>query len=189
MASSSVDTINMGQKLVVAGLLFVCSNLKIHGVRRGWLTYLVFPASRLLRTICRRGCTVPPPHEPSAYSAEPAAPVVEEAHDQSIHCVRSDLRAIDRPSGGVLARIQRVCSSNPLLIAGANADIMMNRYIMTHEAFIYVFDGLVMLIAVIIMNWIHPGEVAQEVRAAKSGRVQVHSSDKEEGTRSNMMGA
>ncbi|KAK4958262.1 hypothetical protein LTR10_004688 [Elasticomyces elasticus] len=44
-------------------------------------------------------------------------------------------------------------------------------YIMTHEAFIYVFDATLMIIAVVIMNVIHPGEVAKEVRAAKSGRL------------------
>ncbi|KAK5740508.1 hypothetical protein LTR17_004545 [Elasticomyces elasticus] len=45
-------------------------------------------------------------------------------------------------------------------------------YIMTHEAFIYVFDATLMIIAVVIMNVIHPGEVAKEVRAAKSGRLE-----------------
>jgi high-affinity Fe2+/Pb2+ permease len=43
-------------------------------------------------------------------------------------------------------------------------------YIMRHEAFLYVFDALVMWLAVITMNWIHPGEVAIELRAARSGR-------------------
>jgi high-affinity Fe2+/Pb2+ permease len=43
-------------------------------------------------------------------------------------------------------------------------------YIMRHEAFLYVFDALVMWLAVVTMNWIHPGEVARELRAAKGGR-------------------
>ena len=41
-------------------------------------------------------------------------------------------------------------------------------YIMRHEVFLYVFDGVVMFIAVVSMNWIHPGEVAQHVRQLKS---------------------
>jgi len=42
-------------------------------------------------------------------------------------------------------------------------------YIMHHEAFLYVFDGVVMWAAVVCMNWIHPGQVAQEIRSAKHG--------------------
>lgn len=41
-------------------------------------------------------------------------------------------------------------------------------YIMTHEVFLYVFDGVVMFVAVVSMNWIHPGEVARYVRESKS---------------------
>ena len=37
-------------------------------------------------------------------------------------------------------------------------------YIMTHEAFLYIFDGMMMLAAMAIMNVIHPGEVAKYVR-------------------------
>ena len=37
-------------------------------------------------------------------------------------------------------------------------------YIMAHEVFLYVFDASVMFIAVVSMNWIHPGEVARYVR-------------------------
>lgn len=42
-------------------------------------------------------------------------------------------------------------------------------YIMTHEAFLYAFDAVPMFIAVVTMNMIHPGEVAQYVRGMKSG--------------------
>ena len=40
-------------------------------------------------------------------------------------------------------------------------------YIMTHEAFLYVFDATVMFFAVASMDWIHPGEVAKYVRELK----------------------
>lgn len=39
-------------------------------------------------------------------------------------------------------------------------------YVMGHEAFLYVFDATVMWLAMITMNWIHPGEVAKEIRTA-----------------------
>lgn len=42
-------------------------------------------------------------------------------------------------------------------------------YIITHEAFLYVFDALLMFSAMVTMLWIHPGEVAREVRAARQG--------------------
>ncbi|KAK3110177.1 hypothetical protein LTR53_015807 [Teratosphaeriaceae sp. CCFEE 6253] len=45
-----------------------------------------------------------------------------------------------------------------------------NGYVMGHEAFIYVFDGLMMFTAVVVMNWIHPGEVARELWAQRSRR-------------------
>lgn len=32
-------------------------------------------------------------------------------------------------------------------------------YIMSHEVFLYVFDAVVMWLAMIVMNWIHPSEV------------------------------
>ena len=41
-------------------------------------------------------------------------------------------------------------------------------YIMAHEVFLYVFDGTMMLFAVVSMNFIHPGEVAKFVRELKS---------------------
>ncbi|KAK3705723.1 hypothetical protein LTR37_013166 [Vermiconidia calcicola] len=41
-------------------------------------------------------------------------------------------------------------------------------YIMSHEAFLYVFDGALMFLAVITMNVIHPGEVAKHVRELRS---------------------
>ena len=53
------------------------------------------------------------------------------------------------------------------------------RYIMGHEAFIYVFDAMLMFIAVSVMAYFHPGDVAKEVRAAKGGRVENESHDKE----------
>ena len=37
-------------------------------------------------------------------------------------------------------------------------------YIMTHEVFLYIFDATIMFMAVVSMNWIHPGEVAKFVR-------------------------
>ncbi|EMC99939.1 hypothetical protein BAUCODRAFT_356584 [Baudoinia panamericana UAMH 10762] len=37
-------------------------------------------------------------------------------------------------------------------------------YVMTHEAFLYVFDALVMFAAMVAMNVVHPGEVAKELR-------------------------
>ncbi|KAK0347335.1 hypothetical protein LTR91_022910 [Friedmanniomyces endolithicus] len=54
-----------------------------------------------------------------------------------------------------------------------------NGYIMGHEAFIYVFDAMLMFIAVSVMAYFHPGDVAKEVRAAKGGRVENESHDKE----------
>lgn len=50
-------------------------------------------------------------------------------------------------------------------------------YIMTHEAFLYVFDASMMFIAVVVMNWIHPGEVAGYVRNLKSSRGEVKTSE------------
>lgn len=43
-------------------------------------------------------------------------------------------------------------------------------YIMTHEVYLYIFDALVMFIAVVSMNWIHPGEVAKYVRELEKGK-------------------
>lgn len=37
-------------------------------------------------------------------------------------------------------------------------------YIMTHEAFLYGFDAVLMFLAVVMMNVIHPGEVARYLR-------------------------
>ncbi|KAK1070481.1 hypothetical protein LTR12_008744 [Friedmanniomyces endolithicus] len=54
-----------------------------------------------------------------------------------------------------------------------------NGYIMGHEVFIYVFDAMLMFIAVSVMAYFHPGDVAKEVRAAKGGRVEIESQDKE----------
>lgn len=41
-------------------------------------------------------------------------------------------------------------------------------YIMTHEAFLYIFDALVMFCATVVMNWIHPSEVAACLRGGKA---------------------
>lgn len=41
-------------------------------------------------------------------------------------------------------------------------------YIMSHEAFLYVFDATVMWLAMIIMNWVHPSEVAANLRGGKA---------------------
>lgn len=41
-------------------------------------------------------------------------------------------------------------------------------FIMTHEAFLYIFDALVMWIAMVVMNWIHPSEVAACLRGGKA---------------------
>ncbi|KAK0308105.1 hypothetical protein LTR01_005438 [Friedmanniomyces endolithicus] len=63
-----------------------------------------------------------------------------------------------------------------------------NGYIMGHEAFIYVFDAMLMFIAVSVMAYFHPGDVAKEVRAAKDVRVDTESHDKE-ATSMNPIGA
>lgn len=39
-----------------------------------------------------------------------------------------------------------------------------NGFVVSHEVFLYVFDALVMFIAVALMNWVHPGQVAVEIR-------------------------
>jgi len=41
-------------------------------------------------------------------------------------------------------------------------------YIMSHEVYLYVFDALVMFIAVVTMNWIHPEEVATILRTDRA---------------------
>lgn len=38
-------------------------------------------------------------------------------------------------------------------------------YIITHEVYIYVFDGTLMFAAMCVMAWIHPAEVAHAIRA------------------------
>jgi len=40
-------------------------------------------------------------------------------------------------------------------------------HIISHEWFIYVFDALLMWVACVVLNWAHPGEVAQHLRATK----------------------
>lgn len=41
-------------------------------------------------------------------------------------------------------------------------------YIITHEVFLYCFDATPMFVAVVTMNWTHPGEVAKHVRELKA---------------------
>lgn len=41
-------------------------------------------------------------------------------------------------------------------------------FIMVHEVFLYIFDALVMWIAMCVMNWIHPSEVAAYLRGGKA---------------------
>jgi len=41
-------------------------------------------------------------------------------------------------------------------------------FIMSHEYFLYVFDSLVMWLAMLVMNWIHPSEVAAFLRGGKA---------------------
>lgn len=41
-------------------------------------------------------------------------------------------------------------------------------YIMTREVFLYIFDALVMWLAMITMNWVHPSEVAAYLRGGKA---------------------
>lgn len=48
-------------------------------------------------------------------------------------------------------------------------------YIITHEVYLYVFDALVMWAATVVMAYIHPGEVAAELRRSeKSGESAGH---------------
>lgn len=41
-------------------------------------------------------------------------------------------------------------------------------YIMSHEAFLYLFDALLMWLAMFVMSWIHPSEVAALARGGKA---------------------
>lgn len=41
-------------------------------------------------------------------------------------------------------------------------------YVFSHEAFLYGFDGLVMWCAMVVMNWVHPSEVAGYIRGGKA---------------------
>jgi RTA1 like protein len=41
-------------------------------------------------------------------------------------------------------------------------------FIIQHEVFLYVFDGVLMLIAMLIFNWIHPSEVKSLLRGGKA---------------------
>lgn len=41
-------------------------------------------------------------------------------------------------------------------------------FIMSHEAFLYLFDALVMWLAMCIMSWIHPSEVAALLHGGKA---------------------
>lgn len=37
-------------------------------------------------------------------------------------------------------------------------------YILSHEAFLFIFDALLMFLAMVIMNWVHPSEVKALIR-------------------------
>jgi hypothetical protein len=41
-------------------------------------------------------------------------------------------------------------------------------YIIEHEVFLYVFDGVLMLVAMLIFNWIHPSEVKSLLKGGKA---------------------
>ncbi|KAK6419183.1 hypothetical protein LTR95_017099, partial [Oleoguttula sp. CCFEE 5521] len=43
-------------------------------------------------------------------------------------------------------------------------------YIMEHEIFLYIFDAVVMWLAMVTMNWIHPSEVAALLRSGTEQR-------------------
>ena len=43
-------------------------------------------------------------------------------------------------------------------------------YIITHEAFLYVFDALLMLCVLVILNIVHPSEVYALLRGGKMSR-------------------
>lgn len=45
-----------------------------------------------------------------------------------------------------------------------------NGYIISHEWFLYVFDALLMLIAMLYMNWVHPSEIKMLLRGGQSAR-------------------
>lgn len=35
-----------------------------------------------------------------------------------------------------------------------------NGYLLRHEAYLYLFDALLMLLVMVLFNWIHPAEIA-----------------------------
>lgn len=35
-----------------------------------------------------------------------------------------------------------------------------NGYLLRHEAYLYVFDAVLMLLVMVLFNWIHPAEIA-----------------------------
>lgn len=41
-------------------------------------------------------------------------------------------------------------------------------YIISHEAFLYIFDGVPMFLSMLTMNFIHPREVKEEMRKTGS---------------------
>lgn len=40
-------------------------------------------------------------------------------------------------------------------------------YIITHEAFLYIFDALVIFLAIMTLNWRHPGEISRYLNAMR----------------------
>lgn len=47
-------------------------------------------------------------------------------------------------------------------------------YILSHEVFLYIFDAVLMLTTMVILNWIHPSEVKSLLRGGKSVKGGVH---------------
>lgn len=41
-------------------------------------------------------------------------------------------------------------------------------HIITHEAFLYVFDALVIFLAMVTLNWRHPGEISRYLIAMRT---------------------
>jgi hypothetical protein len=41
-------------------------------------------------------------------------------------------------------------------------------YLIGHEVYIYIFDAVLMFIAMICMNWIHPSEIQMLMRGGKA---------------------
>ncbi|KAK3678505.1 hypothetical protein LTR78_001802 [Recurvomyces mirabilis] len=62
-------------------------------------------------------------------------------------------------------------------------------FIMTHEVFLYVFDAAMMWVTVGVMSFVHPGEVARELRQGKAVRVGVGFEEVKDGVDMGRIGA